>query len=594
MKRTGRTGRLAGAVACAAAVLGLAAEPPKQKAAPAAPQARQWLRSMSLREKIAQLVVIPISGDFPNTRTREYRKLVHLIRNVRAGGLVLVNVANGRLVRRAEPYELAAFLNRAQRMARIPLIVAGDFERGASMRVESTTAFPHAMAFGAAGDPAATRYEGAVTAREARALGVHWILYPVADVNNNPDNPIINIRSFGEDPQAVAEHVRAFIEGAASERQSPVLTTAKHFPGHGDTSIDTHMSLATIAGDRARLERVELVPFRAAIAQGVDSVMSAHIAVPALDPTGAPATLSAPILTGLLRRDLGFRGLIVTDALDMGGVGEGAASGEVAVRALEAGADVLLMPPDPEAAVGAVLAAVRRGRISRRRIDESVLRILSAKERLSLHRRRTVSLDEIAEIVNSPEANQRAEEVASRAVTLIKNEGGVVPLKTPANACFLILAESRRSTQGQTMADEIQKRRPEAKALVLDPTMADADLEQAARAAAACPVTVVAAFASVAAYRGDTVLPGQFPALLDTLLSSGKPLVLIALGNPYLVRHFPKVSAYLATFSTVGASETAAVRCLFGEIPFRGRLPVTIPGIAERGAGIQTGDSAAR
>jgi beta-N-acetylhexosaminidase len=283
----------------------------------------RWIKSLSLHDKVAQLVMIPFSGRSMSTSTHEYRKFVHLIRDVRVGGLILVNVAQGRLVQRAEPHELASFINRMQRMSRMPLLVSGDFERGTSMRVNNTTVFPHAMAFAAAGDPALTRYEGEVTARESRAMGVHWVFYPDADVNDNPDNPIINIRSFGENPQVVTRNVEAFIEGAESNRRSLVLTTAKHFPGHGDTATDTHLGLATITADRKHLNDVELAPFRAAIAKGVDSVMTAHISVPALDSGDLPATLSPAILTKLLREELGFRGLIVTDAMDMGAIGAG-------------------------------------------------------------------------------------------------------------------------------------------------------------------------------------------------------------------------------------------------------------------------------
>ena len=291
---------------------------------------------MSLRDEVAQLIFIPFHGAPPNSRSREYRDFARLIRETKVGGLILTNASNGRVLRKAEPYALAAFLNRMQRMAGVPLLVGGDFERGASMRVEGTTVFPHAMAFGAAGDPAFSRFEGEVTAREARALGVQWVYYPVADVNNNPDNPIINIRSFGENPEEVAAHVKAFIEGAHSDKRNFVLATAKHFPGHGDTAVDSHMNVPTINADRERLDRLELAPFRAAIEAGVDSIMTAHIAVPALAPPDLPATLSPAILTGLLRNELGFKGLVVTDALEMGGIAQGFSGGEAAVRALEA------------------------------------------------------------------------------------------------------------------------------------------------------------------------------------------------------------------------------------------------------------------
>jgi beta-N-acetylhexosaminidase len=316
------------------------------------------------------------------------------------------------------------------------------------MRVDGTTVFPHAMAFGATGNPAYARYEGEITAREARALGVQWIYYPVADVNNNPDNPIINIRSFGENPEAVASMVTAFIEGAHSDKKNYALATVKHFPGHGDTAVDSHMNMPVIAGDRARLDKVELVPFKAAIDAGVDAVMTAHIAVPALSPPDIPSTLSPAILTGLLRKDLGFKGIIVTDALEMAGIVKSFSTGDAAVRALEAGADVLLMPTDPEAVVKAVTAAVQSGRLTRQRIQESVIKILAAKERVGLDRKRFVDLEGISDVVDSPEANEKAQEIADRAVTLVRNGRSMIPLAAPDKACYVIMPESRSSSEG--------------------------------------------------------------------------------------------------------------------------------------------------
>ncbi len=552
----------------------------------------RWMKSLSLREKAAQLVMIPFAGHSISTRTREYRKFIHLVRDVRVGGLILVNVAQGRLAQRAEPHELGSFINRMQRMSRLPLLVSGDLERGVSMRVNDTTVFPHAMAFAAAGDPALTRYEGEVTAREARALGIQWIFYPDADVNNNPDNPIINIRSFGENPQVVSRNVEAFIEGAEADRRIRVLTTAKHFPGHGDTAIDSHLGLPTITADRQRLAAVELVPFRAAIAKGVDAVMTAHISVPALDSSDVPATLSAAILTKLLRDDLGFHGLIVTDAMDMGAVVNGFGETEASVRAIEAGADVVLMPMDAEAAVNAIVAAVHRGRISQKRLDQSVARVLAAKIKVGLDRGRLVDLEAIDDVVNSPEANERAQEVADRAVTLIRNDGPQIPLRAPDKTCFLLLAESHYSNEGLVFGQEIHKRSPNSLVLTLDPSLPDAAMDVAATRAGFCDSTVVAAFVAVAA-RANVALAAGFPKLLDTLIASGKPVTLIALGSPYLLRTFPKVAAYLTTFSTVPPSEIAAVKALFGEISIRGRLPVTIPDLAKYGDGIQLPATAA-
>lgn len=574
----------------------LAADPATRKPPPSrtsalktSPAVRRWMRSMTARDEVAQLVYIAFHGESPNTRSREYRRFVRLIRETKIGGLILNNVSNGRTIQKAQPYQVAAFLNKMQRMAGVPLMVGGDFERGASMRLEGVTVFPHAMAFGAAGDPALTRYEGEITAREARALGVQWIYYPDADVNNNPDNPIINIRSFGENPDAVASHVRAFIEGAHGDRKNYALATAKHFPGHGDTSVDTHIGLATISADRERLERVELVPFKAAIAAGVDAIMTAHIAVPALAPPDLPATLSPAILTDLLRKQLGFKGLIITDALEMGGIVKAFGPGEASVRALEAGADALLMPSDPDAAIRAVLAAEQSGRISRARVQESVAKLLAAKEKVGLDRKRFVDVEALGDVIDSPEANEKAQEVAERAVTLVRNNGNAVPLAAPDQACFIVMPETRFSAEGQVFTQQVRRRAPRAAIVSLDPSMPRPQIDDLVGRLSSCGSYTVAAFAQATASRGTVGLGGELPHAIETLTASSKPVILVALGNPYLLRNFPNVTAYLATFSTVPPSEAAAVRALWGEIPIRGHLPVSIPGFANVGDGIMLG-----
>jgi beta-N-acetylhexosaminidase len=546
------------------------------------------MKTMTLRDEVAQLIFIPFHGAAPNSRTREYRAFLRHVRENKVGGFILVNWSNGRVLQKAEPYALGAFINRMQRMAKTPLMVSGDFERGASMRVAGTTVFPHAMAFGATGDPAFSRYEGEVTAREARALGVQWLYYPVADVNNNPDNPIINIRSFGENPEAVAAHVKAFIEGAHADKKNFVLATAKHFPGHGDTAVDTHLNLATITADKDRLNHIELVPFKAAIEAGVDSVMTAHIAVPALAPPDLPATLSPAILTDLLRKELGFKGLVVTDALEMASIARGFTTGDAAVRALEAGADALLMPSDPDAVLKAVTAAVQSGRLTRHRIQESVVRILAAKERVGLDRKRFVDLEGISDVVDSPEANEKAQEIADRAVTLVLNGGNIVPLAAPERACYVTMPEGRFSVEGQVFTQEIRKRAATASVTALDAGMTRDTVDAALEKLSGCSNYVAATFTSFAAYRGTVgMLAGELGHALDWLIATGKPVVLVALGNPYVLRSFPNVAAYLATFSNVPPSELAAVKALVGEIAIRGRLPVSIPGQAKYGDGIQ-------
>jgi beta-N-acetylhexosaminidase len=573
--------------------VGKTAGPVRQRAAAAAAArreaavARSWLRHMTLRDKAAQLVFMSFYGDAPNSGSEEYQKYLRWVRDLKIGGLALVNRVVDGSTRYSEPYATAAFLNRMQRAARIPLLIGGDFERGDSMRILSAAKFPHSMAFGATGDPALSRMEGAVTARQARALGIDWILAPVADVNNNPDNPIINIRSYGEDPELVAAHVRAYVEGAHSDPAHNVLVTLKHFPGHGDTNTDSHMALPVLNVEKARLEAIELVPFRAGIAAGADSVMSAHIALPAIDPAGVPSTLSPAILTGILREELGFNGLVSTDALNMQGVAKQWGPAQAAEKAVLAGADILLMPADPETGIEGVLEAVKRGRITRKRLDESVMRILAAKAHLGLNRSKTVKLESLMDELDSPEDIAKAQEVADKAVTLVKNDGDLVPVAAGRSVSFLILPESRCSTEGRQLAEEVRKRMPKAVVSSLWPAMTGAEIEQAVAATAGSDTVVVAAFAQASAYRGSVALAGSYPKLIEELGAAGRKIVLIAFGNPYLARSFPQAGAYMTTYSTVAPSEIAAVKALFGEIAISGRLPVSIPGVAKLGDGIQ-------
>ena len=457
-------------------------------------------KHLSLHDEVAQLIVVDFTGQPLAKKSLARKQLYKLIHVDHVGGLIMVNVSQGHLVQRADPVEAAKVINDLQRVARIPLLVGGDLERGASMRFKDTTIFPHAMAFAAAGDLAAVRYEGTVTAKEARAIGVNWVFFPDADVNSNPDNPIINIRSFSEDPKQVADYVDAFLAGASADPRNRVLTTAKHFPGHGDTAVDTHLQLATIPADRKHLDDVELAPFRSAVAHGVDAVMTAHLAVPAV--TGdIPATFSEVMLTQILRGDLGFKGIIVSDAMDMGGI-KNYSSGDAAVKAIQAGVDVLLMPSDPVAAINAVVAAVQQGRIPKSRIDQALERVLAAKEKLGLQVGRTVNLRAIPTLVNQPQTNQRALEVAQEAVTLVKNDAHLVPVQAGSKPCFAILRESGNSQQGTAMQPEINRRAPGRPALLLDPGMSPGDFARAVEQAGSCDAWYVAAFVSVAGYRG--------------------------------------------------------------------------------------------
>lgn len=545
--------------------------------------AQRWMAAMPLSEKVAQLVIIPFYGDNPGVRTAMYRRYAQQVQQLRVGGLIIVNRVQNGLVRNAAPATMASFLNRMQRLARVPLIVGGDFERGASMRMLETTRFPHNMAFAAARDVEATKMLGAVTAREARAMGVHWVFAPVADVNNNPDNPIINIRAYSENPEEVAAHVRAYIEGAHSDPKHLVLTTAKHFPGHGDTAVDTHVGLGKIEASRERMDQMELMPFRAAIASGVDSIMTAHLWVPSIEPAQIPATVSPAILTGLLRKELGFHGLISTDAMDMDGLSKQMPGGEAAIRAIEAGADVLLMPGSAPEAVRALTAAVKQGRIPLARIEASVMKLLTAKARLGLHRSRAVNIEAISDSLDLDEDAALAQRVAEGAVTLVRNEGGLVPLRKPDAACWLMLTESRLGQQGRRLSEYLEENLPKAKRMMLDPGIPMVEVEAIESELSGCESFVVAAYAG---HRTIGALSEPYTKLVGDLLASGKPLILVGLGNPYLLRSFPNVPGYVVTFSTVAPAEVAVVKALTGQIPIRGKLPVSIPGLAKYGDGI--------
>ncbi len=566
----------------------LFAAPPKQTRRQDSPASlvSQWLRSMTLAEKAAQLLIIPVYGDNPHPRTKAWRELRSAIADLKAGGVILLNRVRSGVVQKAEPYQTAALFNRLQKLSKLPLLAGGDFERGASMRLNGTPQYPHLMAYGAANDLDATRALGRATAREARALGIHWVYAPDADVNNNPDNPIINIRSFGEDPKLVASHVKAFIEGARSDPANEVLLTVKHFPGHGDTSTDSHIGLGVVSASRERMDAVELVPFRAAIEAGVDSIMTAHLAVPALESDSLPATVSRNIMTGLLRETLGFKGLTTTDAMDMQGLAAQFSPGEAAVRAIEAEVDVLLVPPDPRAAVRAIVAAVQSRRITAARLDESVRKVLAAKVRLGLHRNRFVSLDALAEKISSPEDAEFAGSAASRALTLVRNEGSLLPLDRTQPVCHFVLSGSRFSTQGRDVAEALRQASPKSQVTLLDPNLPEQEYAAHAGQASSCPSIAVFTFVVSAAYQGSIGLPGRYPAFMESLLATGKPLALVSLGNPYLIRAFPGVKAYLAAFSTSGPSETAVVKALYGDAPVTGRLPVSIPEIAPLGFGL--------
>jgi len=558
---------------------GHAVAPVRVDARPTPPShvwARRTLARLTLQQKVAQMIGVRAFGLYQHRRSEDFQALLDQVRRLKVGCVVVFE---------SEVGSLPTQINALQQASDLPLLIAADMERGMNFRIRrGVVPLPSAMAVGATRSEDDARFTGEVTAREGRALGVHWAFAPVADVNSNPANPIINVRSYGEDPELVGRMTAAFIGGAHA---GGLLATVKHYPGHGDTASDSHLQLATLSGDRERLDRVELRPFRDAIAAGVDAVMLGHISVPALDPTGAPATLSAPI-AGELRSVLGFRGLMVTDAMEMQGV-RAAWTGEAAVRAVRAGADFILLPPDPDVAIQAIVREVRQGRLTEARIDESVTRILEAKERIGLDRKRLVDPSAM-EAVDRPEDVAHALEVARRSITVLRNEGGVLPLhaEQPLRILHLVLSSDARNDAIAGIPEaELAARRIATQTYVLGPEVSP---ETASRILAAAPGfthVIASAFVRVSAYKGNADMAEGHARLLRDLQAAGRPVVLISFGSPYLLRQVPSVSAYMSAYGGADSSQRAAIAAVFGEYPVSGKVPVSLPGFYAFGDGLQ-------
>jgi len=572
------------------------------------------LRKMSPEEKVGQLFAISVKVQFLNDTDPIYIQLRDNVRNYHIGSLVMTVPVDGPFLLKNQPYVAAELLNRLQRSSKLPLIVAADFERGVSMRLNGTTVFPHAMAFGATGKTENAEAFGRITALEARAIGVHWNFFPDADVNSNPANPIINTRSFGEDPKQVGDFVAAYIRGA---HQGSMLTTAKHFPGHGDTAADSHLGLAQVTGDRARLDAVELPPFRRAIEAGVDAVMVAHVTVPALDPEpNRVATTSKAIVTGLLKEDMGFKGIVVTDALDMAGLTRQYAKdiGRAAVESFKAGNDMLVIPADLDASYRSMLQAVQSSEISRPRLDQSVRKILELKASLGLNKARLVDPGQLSSQIAKPENLAVGQRIADEAITLVRDNGKVIPLQafgTPRaglpyqsvaeasnRLVAVIFSDDLRTDSGRMFERQILARVPDARVIYVDarsaagmkPPVVEA-VEAAERVIAAVYVIPTAGKAMRAAGGGltntvamDDATGSLLTAILDRAASR---TIVLAMGNPYVVQDFPAIQNYVCAFSNATVSEAAAVKAIFGEIPIGGHLPVTIPGVASRGEGLE-------
>jgi beta-N-acetylhexosaminidase len=572
------------------------------------------LATMPLRDKAAQMVWPWILGDYTAVDNAAWTRVERLIREQKLGGAI-ISVGG--------PIDIAVKTNALQRAAALPLLIGADLETGAAFRARGgyfipnaidlggATAFPYQMGIGATRDTALAHAMGRVTALEGRALGIHMAFAPVLDVNNNPKNPVIAARSFGENPQLVARMGTAFIRGI---QENGMLATAKHFPGHGDTEQNSHLELARVDASRARLDSVELLPFREAVRAGVSGVMTFHGYLPALDTNRTAATLSPKVMLDLLRTQMGFRGILVTDALDMNGVLGNATMAEVTQLAVAAGNDVLLMPTDVPVAIDAVVAGVRAGRFTEARVDSSVRRLLVAKHRMGLDRNRYVDVEKVRDLVADSANLAPARLAAERAITLVRDSLGLVPLgrlpRTSRIVSFTVAPRAELSA-GATFNGELQRMFPQLRTQIMTPEIVfdatagaasggtgtyvaspvprllPAIVENALRAAEGADVVIVSSYFGASSSTATMAATGGLPELIDGLQKAGRKVVLVSFANPYLAWGLPMTPVFLEVWSASPLSQRAAARALLGLAPITGQLPITIPSVAPYGAGLR-------
>jgi beta-N-acetylhexosaminidase len=569
-------------------------------------EALKWadkeLRRMSLEQKVGQLVSVGINAGFLNRESAAFKELRRQVEANHVGGIILFG---------SPVYESVVLINRMQEYAKLPLLISADLERGAGMRLFDTTDFGWVMATGATGDPEYARRMGEITGHEARALGIQHVLAPVVDVNNNAANPVINVRSFGEDPVQVGRFGASFIKGAQS---AGVIATAKHFPGHGNTATDSHRGLPILNFSLADLNRIELVPFRSSIEAGVGSVMVAHVALPQIDSAevkplprdvkiraldtseegeiiadgvSTPASMSQPI-GAILTRDLGFKGMVVTDALSMSGLTIYFTQEEAGVRALMAGADMLLKPADVDACIRGVVEAVRSGRLTEKRVEESATKVLAAKYDLGLVKKRITPIDEVDLAVSTPAALQLAREIAEHAITLVRNDANLLPLKLTPGAQIFNLAIINGETNTNPFPRVLTGAGYKVETLVLDDRSSEAEVQKALERAKAASLVVASLYGRVRTGSTNSIgLPEPGMRALNSILNTKTPVVGISFGNPYLLQSFPTLSTYSIAYGDMPALQQAAARSILGEIDTTGKLPISLPGLYPRGTGIQ-------
>ncbi len=554
---------------------------------PSTVAAKLLLKFMTTEEKVGQLFVVEVYGQAADTVSAQNQRLygvdtpAQVIDKYKPGGVIYFDARRGPDNVR-DPRQIATLSNGLQAAAArqripVPLLISTDQEGGAVVfrLTAPATSMPGNMALGAAGSTSSARRSAEVIGTELAAVGINQNYAPVADVNVNPANPVIGVRSVGEDPALVSRIVAAQVDGYHSGGTAAV---AKHFPGHGDTATDSHFGLPEVTHTRAQLEAIDLPPFRQAIRSGVDTIMTAHVVLRSVDPSGAPATMSQPILTGLLRNELKYDGLIVTDALDMGGATATYPPNVAPVEAFKAGADQLVLAPQMDVAYNAVLAAVRSGEISKKRLDESVVRILKLKLKRGLFLKRYVNAERAAAVVGAPKHLADAQAITDQTTTLVRNDAGVLPLAAaPARK---VLVTGWGVTTTQTLGTALANRGQTVTVAETGTTPTAARIAEVAAQAAANDLVVVSTnnAASVTVATGQpTASAAAQQALVRALVATGKPVIVAGMRNPYDVSYLPTAQTYLATYGYTAESVESLARVLFGEVNPGGKLPVTIP-----------------
>ena len=531
----------------------------------------QWventLKNLSVKEKAAQLVIPWALGNFTNSRSPEYKRLVKLIKEHKVGGLIFF---------KGDILNEALLINKMQELSDIPLLIASDFERGLGMRLTDGIEFPYNMAVAAAGDTNLAYKMGTAIAAECRAIGVHQNFAPVADINNNPQNPIINIRSFSSDKDLVTDFSVAFLRGLNDGR---VLSTSKHFPGHGNTKIDSHKDMPRIAGSRHEVFNNELLPFINDINSGVASVMLGHLNVPALEGRSTlPASISKEVVTNILKKELGFNGLVVTDAMNMNAVTKYYSAGKAAVMAINAGVDLILMPPDAGIAINAIYNAVKNGEIPEERLNESVRKLLAAKCWLRIEKEKYSNPDNITDIVRSPEHIALAEEIAEKSITLVKDDRKLLlNMAKQKNISIITLYEGYNPENAQEFASLYEKEFGAAKKFFLSPVISSSIYRKALLAASKSDLVIIPAFIKAKAFQGTVSLSRKNAFFINKLLQTNKNVIMLSFGSPYLLSAFPEISTYLCAYGDVPVSQRAMLNAIEGRQGITGKLPVSIP-----------------